>query len=900
MIVRALFLFLLLGTIGTETTAQTAVIDSLRSLLQITQHDSDRVQTLNSLANWLHTSQPAESERYAQDALKRARTIRYRQGIAEALRMIGVSLWIRSRAAEAMPYFSESLDIVRELGDKKGIGKIFNNMALLYSQQSNFSQAHFYYFESLKIKDEIDDKNGKALTLSNIGELFEAQNNMDKAWEYYTKTLPLAQNHNRFILARTLLNLGSVTEKRGNTGEALEYYYRALNAATEMNDNQDIALILRSMSRAERKNNPTQALQTAFRALQTAESIPEHQIIVLTCMTIAEIYQQTGNQRLAVNFARRALDTAQQYNFGLESKLAASMLSALYEVQGDTRRALEYYKLASVHKDSLFNQENTQRIAVTEFNYKLDREHSEAQFLREEQSKQQRTLYALAVILTIMAGLLTLTIRSNNQRKKTNALLQEQNTIIEQQSVQIQETNTKLQQNNLELDASLQTLATLSAIGRNITSTLDLETIVRTMYDNITALMDVTVFEVGIIDATGSALRFDLAFKHGQRREPYTLPINTPNHLATYCIHHVEEIFIGDARVEAALYGIHAPTSSLTDAKTPVLPSMMMIPLVIQDKASGIIIVQSSKRHAYTQAHRDIARSIASYAATAIENATAYKYIVQQQQLLAEQAREIELTNTELHLINDLLESKNKELLELNNEKNEFLGIAAHDLKNPLGIIRFAADMILRYNNSMPLEKQQELLTQIINISDRAFHIIKTLLDVNTIESGKMPIQPQYIELNRIVMNEIGALMISAQNKNITLNYHSSGVVQATADVPAIQQILNNLISNAVKYSPHNTTVYVRLLDRGQTARIEVQDEGPGLTEEDKLRLFGKFARLSAKPTGGEHSTGLGLSIVKKLVEAMNGNVWCESSSGQGATFIVELPVEPDLTEKQA
>jgi signal transduction histidine kinase len=84
--------------------------------------------------------------------------------------------------------------------------------------------------------------------------------------------------------------------------------------------------------------------------------------------------------------------------------------------------------------------------------------------------------------------------------------------------------------------------------------------------------------------------------------------------------------------------------------------------------------------------------------------------------------------------------------------------------------------------------------------------------------------------------------------------------------------------------------VAVRVQSSEGVVRVEVQDEGPGLSDEDKKKLFGKFARLSAQPTGGEHSTGLGLSIVKKLVEAMHGRVWCESELGKGATFIVELP----------
>ena len=109
-------------------------------------------------------------------------------------------------------------------------------------------------------------------------------------------------------------------------------------------------------------------------------------------------------------------------------------------------------------------------------------------------------------------------------------------------------------------------------------------------------------------------------------------------------------------------------------------------------------------------------------------------------------------------------------------------------------------------------------------------------------------------------------------------------------DTSVAVQVLENLVSNAVKYSPPGKDIFVRLQKRAEAVRVEVQDQGPGLSAEDQKKLFGKFARLSAKPTGGEHSTGLGLSIVKKMVEAMNGQVWCESELGRGATFTVEFP----------
>jgi signal transduction histidine kinase len=106
---------------------------------------------------------------------------------------------------------------------------------------------------------------------------------------------------------------------------------------------------------------------------------------------------------------------------------------------------------------------------------------------------------------------------------------------------------------------------------------------------------------------------------------------------------------------------------------------------------------------------------------------------------------------------------------------------------------------------------------------------------------------------------------------------------------------MDNLVSNAVKYSPRGKNIYARVYYADGRVRAEVKDEGPGISAEDQKRLFGKFARLSARPTAGEHSTGLGLAIVKRLVESMHGEVWCESHPGSGAAFIVELPAVAEM-----
>lgn len=239
------------------------------------------------------------------------------------------------------------------------------------------------------------------------------------------------------------------------------------------------------------------------------------------------------------------------------------------------------------------------------------------------------------------------------------------------------------------------------------------------------------------------------------------------------------------------------------------------------------------------------------------------------------------------------LAESNEQLIELNNEKNEFLGIAAHDLKNPLSNIKMLSKVLFDEYKTIPHEELKDYAGHILKASEQMFMLITNLLDVNAIERGGIAISPKYFDLSSATHAVVENYRARAEQKNIQLHWESPAIpVSAFADQNATVQVLDNLVSNAVKYSPPDKAIAVRLMQRGNVCRIEVQDQGPGLSAEDQQKLFGKFARLSAQPTAGEHSTGLGLSIVKKMVDMMSGKVWCESTLGHGATFILELPVQ--------
>jgi signal transduction histidine kinase len=268
--------------------------------------------------------------------------------------------------------------------------------------------------------------------------------------------------------------------------------------------------------------------------------------------------------------------------------------------------------------------------------------------------------------------------------------------------------------------------------------------------------------------------------------------------------------------------------------------------------------------------------------------------IASNKQLLAEQySTTIEHTNQRLDEMNQALYEQNANLEQVNHEKEEILNIVVHDLKNPISAVHGLAELFQA--GIVEPDQTAVVAEQIVHTSERMLELVMNLLDVSRLESGAMHFRAVGFDIVSMIDGTLMQYRVAANAKHITFQEeYQHEVMHALADEQAVMQVLDNLISNAVKYSPHGKQIFVRAVGRAvnsaDVVRIEVQDEGEGISPEDMTRLFGKFARLSARPTGGEHSTGLGLSIVKQMVEAMNGRVWCESEAGKGATFIVELP----------
>ncbi len=258
------------------------------------------------------------------------------------------------------------------------------------------------------------------------------------------------------------------------------------------------------------------------------------------------------------------------------------------------------------------------------------------------------------------------------------------------------------------------------------------------------------------------------------------------------------------------------------------------------------------------------------------------------------------------------LAKANEALQEANALKTELLHIAAHDLKNPLTAVMTFSELIAEQADDTDFVRKHA--QAIYQSSEQMFNLVKSLLEQAAIESGKVELHKKPADIATIAEFVVKHNEMHAQNKNQKIHLSLERDAYAEVDVEKMQSIFDNLVSNAIKYSPHGRNIWVSVKKKlltidGITPSVgvvptkvifEVRDEGLGLTEEDKQKLFGKFQRLSARPTGGESSSGLGLAIVKQWVELHGGRVWAESEGpNKGATFFVELNAI-DFTETPA
>ena len=237
------------------------------------------------------------------------------------------------------------------------------------------------------------------------------------------------------------------------------------------------------------------------------------------------------------------------------------------------------------------------------------------------------------------------------------------------------------------------------------------------------------------------------------------------------------------------------------------------------------------------------------------------------------------------------MEMKNHEEANPTKAQNQLLGMAARHLRGPIGKLRSCSEFLIEDTAGTLTVEQRTFVKVIYDSSDSMLRMINDLVVFSRIETGALPLDPQPTDLVALITHSLGPHAVIAEHKHIRLEFtHDEAIPELLIDGPKMEQVLNNLVANAIKFSHPNTTTFVSLTLAEEGVCLRVKDEGQGIPASEVETLFKPFQRTSVRSTGGESSTGLGLAIVKRIVEAHGCVITVTSEVGIGTEFCVLLP----------
>jgi signal transduction histidine kinase len=751
------------------------------------------------------------------------------------------NLHINSNIRQAQKHSLRALEISEQIQYSVGQMRGYMVLSRIATNLGDFAKVHEYLEKALTLNKKMGKITGLVDIWNNYGRLYQVQNQYQKALEAYYKALAFSNELPLFAgTTRVFMGLTLVHRLRGEYAKALEYAYKGLKAADSLNDKENSARLYGDISYIYsdqgRYNEALEAGLKCIEGLQRLSQPSQYKIpIAIRSLGVSFVYQELKQYDKALEYCLKALPVLQEVRAIDHEITAHTRMAKNYSLQKNYDKASisakEALRLSTENKDT----EGIARALVVQSLISSDlQKHQEAINLAERAFSTANPIANSALSLEILSVMSLVNARAGNFEK---ALEYYTLYSTRKDSVFTRETVQKGEELKIQYETEKREK------------------------------------EILLLQKDKELQKLTLAEQQAEiaRRRAETVQ---------------QQQRVALLQNEKSIQGLMLNQQEAIIAQTRLLLERDKQALDLAKKDRLLAEIELKRRLTLQWAFGVglVLVTVAAlwFAALYRKNKRANTLILRQQAIVEEQTAEIEI-------INSALQKRNQELENLNMEKNEIIGMVAHDLKNPIGAVRGLSELI---HSGFADENQiSEITGQIVITADRMLELVKNLLDVNQLESGGMQFQRVTFDIMPVLESIVQQYHIQAETKKITFQCISEAAsTLILADEQATVQVLDNIISNAVKYSPHNKQVFVRVVSNSTSVRVEVQDEGQGISPDDMKKLFGKFARLSARPTGGEHSTGLGLSIVKKMVEAMNGRVWCESEVGQGATFIVELP----------
>ncbi len=941
------FLLLSFATITILVTAQSAEIDNLKKeLAKHSRQDTFRVNRLNALATSTALNSD-EREKYANEALDISNKINYEVGKGNALMLLGSVKYNKGKQDESKLLFRLSDSIAKKTGDPElqanvwwrmtaiirdlkekeilfvkadSLAKKTGNLELqvmILRQEANFylttdpKKALYFLMQAEKTAKRSGNKILLSSLQNSMGDFYEVGlSDYARAMEYYLAGLHSAEEVNDTLsLINSWLNMGYLYSYMGDQDNALIYLLKAEDANKNLGNksiesNLQNALgeryrLMRKYPEAIIAYNKYIELSANARASEIGQS------------NLADVYTRMGNLPLAFQYAFSSLKTSKELNdpstqawiFGILSRaylkknmadsalfygelgLSAGKQSGTIEYMRDNTLALsdayaykKDFKNAYInrllyinYRDSMMNEEVRNKTAVQLYTFNLDKKQAQIASLGSQKKYQRNLLIGVLALLTLILAGSALLLRNNRQKQKANKLLQKQ---------------------KLEIDEKAKNVELLNDIGQKITSSLSVEKIISTVYDNVNTLMDANVFGIGIYNDTTKTIDFPATYENGAALAFYSNALDDENRFGAVCFKNGKEIIINNLNDE---YKNHIQeVSTPNEGAQPV--SIIFLPLMAKGEKLGVITVQSFKENAYSEYQLFMLRNIATYTAIAIENAESYE-------TLNKTFSTLKSTQTQL------IQSEKMASL------GELTAGIAHEIQNPLNFVNNFSEVNREMIDEMQAELKAGNAEEAIAISNaikaneekishhgkRADAIVKGMLQHSRSSSGiKEPTDINALAEEYLRLSYHG---LRAKDKSFNSNFKTdldASIKKINVVPQEIGRVLLNLFNNAfyaVKekkqhdLNGYEPSVLLSTKSVDHSVMITVKDNANGIPGEVIDKIFQPF--FTTKPTG--QGTGLGLSLSYDIIKAHGGEIKVESKEGEGTNFIIQIPVNNSL-----
>jgi len=875
--------------------AQNPVIDSLSKLLQAhPKADTVRVDLLNQLARESRKNKPKQADSLVETALALSTQLNYQKGKGLALTIKAARYYDQAQYPVAYKTFDEARAILESVNDKKDLAYLLRINAGLLMDDGKHAQSLEDFLKALKLAQEVGDVKQIVEVERTVGYLYNILGEFQKAIPYQEDALKQAQSIGYIGGISSAYNaIGKTYKTSGNYPASLDAYSKGLRIDEQLKDSANIAVSHSNIGDVyERMGNYPQAFSHLRLAWTWAKKQQRSTLVPWDEWALAKTFTHSGNADSGYYYAKHSYELSHELGWRLYLREITEIIaeSAAKLKRWDT--AYKYQVLSSHYKDSLTGEDIARKTAMLQGSFDLDKKQNEIALLKKDKELQKaENRKERSFLVMVLGGLISVIVlavillRNNRQKQKANLLLQRQKKEIDNKA-------RELSAQKDELEQSYANVQLLSEIGRKITSSLSVEKIIGTVYDNVNSLMNASVFGIGIYNDGLKRLEFPSTYEDGQALPFYSNSIYEENRFGALCFLSGKEIIMGDLEKQYEDYVQTMPTPKAGSQAV----SLIYLPLKAKEKILGVITVQSFEKHAYSDYHVFMLRNIAIYTAIALENADAF-------QKLNQTITSLKQTQSQL-----IQAEKMASLGELT------AGIA-HEIQNPLNFVNNFSEVSVELAGelkesilSLNLNGQRENISQILDDliqnqekinfhGKRADAIVKGMLMHSRTSTG----QKELTDINALADEYLRLSYhgLRAKDKSFMSNFKTD-FDPAVEKINVIPQDIGRVILNLFTNAFYSVTEKRRQLNGGYEpmvmvttkmvdgkVELKVKDNGVGISQKVLDKIYQPF--FTTKPGG--QGTGLGLSLSYDIItKGHGGQISVDTKEGEFAEFTIRLP----------